>query len=140
MSIFLAAAIRFFANLDKPHPLRGHLENPGTLVDHNLSVLMLPMIISGSSIGILKNIVLPEIVSLSLFTIIMIYLGYGTFKKAYNMYITEDKIYKKIKAAIKEAFMRHFVKTKEKITGEIQEKIKIRIAEAFQKHFLRQKE
>lgn len=120
--------------------MRVHKERQGVLVDHNLSVLMLPMIISGSSIGVLANIVLPEIVSLSLFTIIMIYLGYGTAKKAYNMYHTEGKIYKKVKAAMREAFMRHFVVKRDKIKDDIKDKMKRRFSEDFQKYFDKKKD
>ena len=47
-SIFLSSVIRFLLNAKKPHPLK---KGKGLLVDHNLSVLMLPMIISGVSFG-----------------------------------------------------------------------------------------
>jgi hypothetical protein len=43
-SIFLSSIIRFLLNAHKPHPLK---KGKGLIVDHNLSVLMLPMIISG---------------------------------------------------------------------------------------------
>ena len=59
------------------------------LVDHNLAILMLPLIVSGSSIGVILNILLPSLVIIASYAFGLTYLGYGVFKKAIKLYKTE---------------------------------------------------
>ena len=44
------------------------------------------MIVSGVSIGVILNITMPGVVSAIFFVLILLYLSYGTFKKAYMLY------------------------------------------------------
>jgi hypothetical protein len=52
-SICISAMVRYMINARKPHPQKN---GKGILVDMNLSVLMLPTIISGVSLGVIFNI------------------------------------------------------------------------------------
>lgn len=55
-SIFLASLQRYLLNSGKPHPLK---KGKGLVVDLNLGILMLPMIVSGVSFGVILNVVMP---------------------------------------------------------------------------------
>ena len=57
MSVFIASMIRYFINSSKPHPLKN---GKGLLVDINVMVIMLPMIVSGVSLGVIANIASPD--------------------------------------------------------------------------------
>ena len=57
MSVFIASFIRYFINSNKPHPLKN---GKGLLVDINVMVIMLPMIVSGVSLGVIANIATPD--------------------------------------------------------------------------------
>lgn len=87
-SIFLSSVIRFLLFASTPHPKKN---GKGLIVDHNLSILMLPMLISGVSFGVLANIILPEPVVMIVLVLIMGYLSYGMFAKASAMRIDENK-------------------------------------------------
>jgi uncharacterized membrane protein YfcA len=80
--------IRFLLNSGLPHPKKN---GKGLIVDHNLSILMLPMLISGVSFGVLANIVLPEPVVMIVLCLLMGYLSYGMFSKASGMRVEENK-------------------------------------------------
>ena len=57
MIVFIASFIRYFINSNKPHPLKN---GKGLLVDINVMVIMLPMIVSGVSLGVIANIASPD--------------------------------------------------------------------------------
>ena len=77
-SIFLSSAIRYILNMPKPHPLKN---GTGILVDLNLAVIMLPLIISGVSFGVILNIIMPDLIIVICFVSLLCYLGHGVFKK-----------------------------------------------------------
>ena len=85
-SIFLSSIIRYIINSPQPHPLK---DGKGVLVDYNLAILMLPMIISGVSFGVILNILMPNIIVIITYCLGLIYFGYGVTKKAINLYKTE---------------------------------------------------
>ena len=85
-SIFLSSLIRFLSNAHRPHPLKN---GKGLLVDHNLSILMLPLIVSGSSIGVVLNIWLPNLIIIISYVFGLVFLGYGVFKKALKLFKAE---------------------------------------------------
>mmetsp|Transcript_5667 Transcript_5667/g.8972 ORF Transcript_5667/g.8972 Transcript_5667/m.8972 type:complete len:237 (-) Transcript_5667:823-1533(-) len=87
-SIFLASCIRWIMNARLSHPLK---KGKGIIVDMNLSVLMLPMIISGVSFGVIFNIMFPNILIKVFYVVILIYLGFGLFKKGFSLYANEKK-------------------------------------------------
>jgi uncharacterized membrane protein YfcA len=57
-SICLSSFIRYFLNSTRPHPLKN---GNGVLVDMDLAIIMIPLIICGSSFGSLMNTLLPTI-------------------------------------------------------------------------------
>lgn len=82
-SIFLSSLIRFLVNAHRPHPLKN---GKGLLVDMNLSILMLPLIVSGVSIGVILNIWLPNLIVIGSYAIGLTYLGHGVWRKAVVLY------------------------------------------------------
>lgn len=92
--IGFSATTRFFWNSGLPHPNKN---GKGLIVDHNLSMLMMPMIISGGSIGVILNIIVPETVVVIVFTLVVAFFSYSTGVSAYGIYqkenadLTEDK-------------------------------------------------
>lgn len=85
-SIFLSSLIRYIINSSQPHPLKN---GTGILVDMNLAILMLPLIISGVSIGVILNILMPNIIIIASYALALIYFGYGITKKALALYKKE---------------------------------------------------
>lgn len=81
-SIFLSSFIRFFIFSGTPHPNKN---GKGLIVDHQLSMLMLPLIISGVSCGVIANVILPEIIVMIALVLLLGYLSYGMFTKAIDM-------------------------------------------------------
>lgn len=57
MSVFIASLVRYLINSSKPHPLKN---GKGLLVDINVMVIMLPMIVSGVSFGVIANVASPD--------------------------------------------------------------------------------
>lgn len=61
-SIFISATCRYLLNLKKPHPLKEKYgkDRAGILVDYGLTMLMLPMIVVGASLGVLVKEIMSE--------------------------------------------------------------------------------
>jgi hypothetical protein len=57
MSVFVASLVRYLINSRKPHPLKN---GKGLLVDINIMLVMLPMIVSGVSFGVIANVASPD--------------------------------------------------------------------------------
>jgi len=77
-SIFLSSGARYLINMNKSHPLKN---GKGVLVDLNLGLIMLPMIISGVSIGVVLNILMPSIIIITFFIGLLVFMGVGVLKK-----------------------------------------------------------
>ena len=87
-SIFLSSAMRYLLNAPKSHPLKN---GTGILVDMNLALIMLPLIISGVSFGVMLNMIMPDIIIVLCFVGLLIYLGYGVLKKGIGLYKKETE-------------------------------------------------
>lgn len=87
-SICLGSILRFILFSSKPHPLKN---GKGLLVDQNLAAIMLPMIISGVSFGIILNIMMPELVISALYAVLLTYFGFGLFNKGLDLYGKETQ-------------------------------------------------
>ena len=55
----MSAIVRYIFNFNVPHPLKS---GKGVLTDYNIAALMLPMIVVGSSVGVIVNRILPAVV------------------------------------------------------------------------------
>jgi len=69
-------------------------DGKGVLVDLNLGLIMLPLIISGVSIGVVLNILMPNIIIITCFVTFLVCMGVGVLKKGialYNKEVERDK-------------------------------------------------
>ncbi len=75
-SIAVAATMRYIYNFKKPHPLRldTNGKSCGTIVDYNITAVMMPMIIVGSAIGAILNYILPEPASTTVLFVTLTYI------------------------------------------------------------------
>ena len=77
-SICMASICRYLINFNKTHPLK---EGKGILVDYNIASLMLPMIVVGATTGVMINKILPPIIVSVVFTLLISFFTFTTFKK-----------------------------------------------------------
>lgn len=86
-TIVVAATMRYIINFRKSHPLKFDTKgNPaGTIVDYNLTAVMLPMIIVGSAVGVIVNFILPEPVITAVLIVALLYIVSTTAIKLYKM-------------------------------------------------------
>ena len=64
------------------------------LIDLDLSTLMLPMMISGVSFGVILNIIMPTFIIVLFYSSVLFYLGIGVYKKALRLYKIENEKFK----------------------------------------------
>jgi uncharacterized membrane protein YfcA len=67
----------------KHHPLKN---GKGLLIDMNLGIIMLPMVVSGVSIGVIANIHLSSFLIISCYALFLVLIGIQLFLKAYGLY------------------------------------------------------
>ena len=94
-SICVSSSLRYFLNARRPHPLKN---GKGILVDYDLSIIMIPMIVSGSMMGATMNTFLPSSAINILFIILMIttnIVGVFNFKKVRNKENSDIELAKK---------------------------------------------
>jgi uncharacterized membrane protein YfcA len=65
-------------NFNKPHPLKN---GQSVLVDYNVAAIMLPMAVVGASVGVIVNIILPELVIIIILCLLLSYVSITTGKK-----------------------------------------------------------
>lgn len=82
-SICLSAVARIFWNARQSHPLKN---GKGLMIDTGIALLMMPMVISGVSFGVILNVVMPDGVSAIVFTVIVLYVSIGVAKKGCKIY------------------------------------------------------
>ena len=78
-SICLSSLIRYILFIKTPNPLKN---GKGLLIDYNLSIIMLPMIVSGVSIGIIFNIIISELIICIFYILLITAIGIYVLKKA----------------------------------------------------------
>lgn len=77
-TIFLGSVARFFLfSLKQRHP-----DKDATIIEYSLASVMIPVVLAGSYIGVLMNVILPEIVLTIILTLLLCYLTYTSFSKA----------------------------------------------------------
>ena len=88
LGICFASATRFLYNSGAAHPMK---KGTGLIVDHSLSILMMPMIVSGVSFGVLLNIIMPTAIIIIVYALILLYLSYGVAKKSCQLWQKENE-------------------------------------------------
>lgn len=90
-TIFVAASIRYF--MFSIHEKNPH-DPQKTLIDYTLASVMMPIVLAGSYLGALANILFPEAILAILICTLLIYVTVSTFKKAIKLYAQETRIKK----------------------------------------------
>lgn len=70
-TIFFGAVLRFFYGLNKKHP-----QKKATNIDYGIVIVMLPLVIVGSSTGVLINLTAPPIILSSILSLLLIFLTF----------------------------------------------------------------
>jgi uncharacterized membrane protein YfcA len=83
--IFFGAISSFFLNLKQKHPNR-----KGALIDYNISLIIVPMLLYGTMIGVTLNKILPSWIILIYLSLILIINTYKIFKKANTLSKEEE--------------------------------------------------
>lgn len=83
--MFGGALVRFVINFNKKHP-----EKNAKIVDYGIVMVMFPMVLLGSLIGIQLNIVLPDISVLIGLTIVLIIIAYQCIRQLMKIWRSEN--------------------------------------------------
>ena len=81
--IFTASVVRFIINFNQKHP-----KKDSKVIDYGIIMVMFPMVLLGSLLGVQVNLLMPEIILLGALTLILIFL-------AIKSYFASKKIYRK---------------------------------------------
>lgn len=73
-TIFVGSVVRFFYSIDRKHP-----EKKATSIDYGIVIVMLPLVIVGSFVGVIVNILLPPIILSSILTLLLVFLTWNSF-------------------------------------------------------------
>jgi uncharacterized membrane protein YfcA len=84
-TIFSCAVVRFLFFMNHKHP-----EKDAVLIDYDLASIMLPIVMTGSMIGALASITLPNLVLQVLLTIMMVSLTILTGLKGRSIFKKEN--------------------------------------------------
>jgi uncharacterized membrane protein YfcA len=79
--IYSGSLARFAMQINERHP-----QKDSTLIEYNIVILMLPLVLVGSFIGVLVNIMTPNIILSSFLTLILIVLAMRSWYNARKMF------------------------------------------------------
>lgn len=83
-TIFWGSIVRFFYSINKKHP-----EKKATHIDYGITIVMLPLVIIGTTTGVLVNLMFPPIVLSICLSALLLFLTYGSTKSAIKLYNKE---------------------------------------------------
>eukprot|EP01095_Lingulamoeba_sp_RSL-Kostka_P017426 TRINITY_DN902_c0_g2_i1.p1 TRINITY_DN902_c0_g2~~TRINITY_DN902_c0_g2_i1.p1 ORF type:complete len:525 (-),score=153.13 TRINITY_DN902_c0_g2_i1:119-1693(-) len=86
VTIFGVSIGGYLVNFSKRHPLTNR-----PLIDYNVALLMEPMTLIGSIIGVFLNVVFPAYLIIVFLIMLLSYSTYKTFRKGYRTYKLETK-------------------------------------------------
>ena len=115
-NIFLGAFLRYVINMNKPHPLKN---GKGILVDFNYVVIMLPMIIAGSAVGIILNIMTPQLVIAAIFFTVMGILVQNMAMKSIDLWQRETQALLAEEIKADESCSNNMIQTTDSTTSEV---------------------
>jgi len=96
-TIWVGSLVKYFGfSLFQKNPVKGT-----TVVDYNLVSIMLPLVMTGSFVGVIVSHVLPEAVLTIILIVLLFYLTYDSFKKALSLWGKETAAMQKEKLAYK---------------------------------------
>ena len=85
-NIFVASITRFVYNFRERHPIKKRVS-----INYEVVMIMLPVIMLGSLIGVQINSMLPDAVILILLVILLIFIGFKSTKQGISKFRQETK-------------------------------------------------
>ena len=86
-SICVATLARFFFNWNERHPEKPHMGS----IDYGLTIVMMPLNLMGSLIGVLFYVVFPDLVLMIILTLLLVVMFVDSGRKYKKMRAKEDK-------------------------------------------------
>lgn len=86
---FVGAVVRYFYSVNSKHP-----EKSATHIDYGIVIVMLPLVVLGSFLGVLINIILPPVILSIMLTVLLIILTLQAGTSAIKIYRKESIIFK----------------------------------------------
>lgn len=92
-TIAVSGLIRYIVNFRKNHPTRKDtLGKPaGTIVDYNLTLILVPAVVVGSTIGVIINYIIPEPVQIGVNLVFLIIVIASTTPRFFRLCKAEKK-------------------------------------------------
>jgi uncharacterized membrane protein (DUF373 family) len=84
--IFCASLVRFIMNYRDKHP-----QKEAKVIDYGIIMVMFPMVLFGSLVGVMINVMLPDSILLGGLTIILVWLSVSTFLTAKKLWKNETE-------------------------------------------------
>lgn len=87
----MSAVIRYLKHLPKSHPTRKDSDGKpaGTIVDYNLTLILVPVVVIGSAIGAIINKITPEPIQVGIFLLILLIVFCTTIPRLYRICVAE---------------------------------------------------
>lgn len=98
--IFVGACVKYFGfSIFQEHP-----QKKTTIVDYNLCLVMLPLVLAGSFVGVIISNILPEAILTIILVVLLFYLTYDSLSKAIGLWKKETIAIEKEKASQQAAY------------------------------------
>jgi len=85
-TILTGSVTRFLLQLNEKHP-----EKNATVIDYGIVIVMMPMVLVGSFVGVLVNVMLPGVVLSLILFILLVFLAWKSLHKAFEIYHKESQ-------------------------------------------------
>lgn len=85
---FVGSVVRYFYSVNSKHP-----EKSATHIDYGIVIVMLPLVVLGSFLGVLINIILPPVILSIMLTVLLIILTVQAGTSAIKIFKKESFIF-----------------------------------------------
>lgn len=95
-TIAVSGLIRYLVHFRKNHPTRKDTNNKpsGTIVDYNLTLILVPAVVVGSAIGVIVNYITPEPIQIGVNLIFLIIVLGTTIPRFIRLCLSENRLKK----------------------------------------------
>jgi uncharacterized membrane protein YfcA len=81
----VVATVRYIYSHNSRHP-----EKNSTHIDYGLVIVMLPLVLVGSFIGVFFNLMLPPVILSIILTVLLVFLTIQSLMQGYKIYLQES--------------------------------------------------
>ena len=92
-TIAVSGLIRSIVNFRKNHPTRKDMlgKPAGTIVDYNLTLILVPAVVVGSTVGVIINFIIPEPIQIAVNLVFLLFIIASTIPRFYRLCKAEKK-------------------------------------------------